>query len=119
MTATDIAEKVFRKLAGTGPPADALRLVAVPGSAQTRWLLPAGEPEIGVPDGCLLRLTSGRGGTGAQQRRQRREQPLKAGAEGFHAGLPDSFVLPSRLPISLLSSRFSSSASVRENSRSA
>ncbi len=48
MTATDIAEKVFRNLADTGPPAEALRLVAVPGSAQTRWLLPAGEPEIGA-----------------------------------------------------------------------
>ncbi len=47
VTAPDIAEAVFRKLAGAGLPTEALRLVAVPGGTQTRWLLPAGERGIG------------------------------------------------------------------------
>ena len=47
VTAPDIAEAVFRKLAGAGLPAEALRLVALPGGTQTRWLLPAGERGIG------------------------------------------------------------------------
>ncbi len=48
MSASAIAENVFQKLADTDAPGNALRLVAVPGGAQTRWLLPAGERGIGT-----------------------------------------------------------------------
>ncbi len=78
MTASDIAENVFRKLADAAAPGDALRLVAVPRGAQTRWLLPAGVREIGAVLASwtpyrtwprmawsVVRAASGLGGTAA------------------------------------------------------
>ena len=48
MSASAIAENIFRRLADDGRPAETQRLVAVRGGAHTRWLLPAGEREIGT-----------------------------------------------------------------------